>query len=63
MLRLGPSLPSLAESVTGMGGAALAPGNITPVAEANIWHDPEAAARVLTADWDVTLVPLLLFRR
>jgi purine nucleosidase len=57
-LRLEPSLPSLVESVTVMGGAALAPGNITPVAEANIWHDPEAAALVLAADWDVTLVPL-----
>ncbi|WP_163165396.1 nucleoside hydrolase [Arthrobacter sp. Alg241-R88] len=57
-LRLEPSLPSLVESVTVMGGAALAPGNITPVAEANIFNDPEAAALVLAADWDVTLVPL-----
>ncbi len=57
-LELDPSLPCLVESVTVMGGAALAPGNITPVAEANIWHDPEAAALVLPADWDVTLVPL-----
>ncbi|WP_104044825.1 nucleoside hydrolase [Arthrobacter sp. ZGTC412] len=57
-LRLEPALPSLVVSVTVMGGAALAPGNITPVAEANIWHDPEAAALVLAADWDVTLVPL-----
>ena len=57
-LRLEPSLPSLVESVTVMGGAALAPGNITPVAEANIFNDPEAAALVLAAGWDVTLVPL-----
>lgn len=57
-LRLEPALPSLVESVTVMGGAALAPGNITPVAEANIFNDPEAAALVLAADWDVTLVPL-----
>jgi len=35
-----------------MGGAALAPANITPVAQANIWHDPEAAALVLAADWE-----------
>ena len=28
------------------------------MAEANIWHDPEAAALVLAADWDVTLVAL-----
>jgi purine nucleosidase len=57
-LRLEPALPSLVHSVTVMGGAALAPGNITPVAEANIWNDPEAAALVLAADWDITLVPL-----
>ncbi|WP_426989927.1 nucleoside hydrolase [Pseudarthrobacter sp. Y6] len=57
-LRLEPALPTLVESITVMGGAALAPGNITPVAEANIHNDPEAAALVLAADWDVTLVPL-----
>ncbi|MDJ0457754.1 nucleoside hydrolase [Arthrobacter sp. NQ7] len=57
-LRLEPALTSLVQSVTVMGGAALAPGNITPLAEANIHNDPEAAALVLAADWDVTLVPL-----
>jgi purine nucleosidase len=57
-LRLEPALPSLVESVTVMGGAALAPGNITPLAEANIHNDPEAAALVLAAEWDLTLVPL-----
>lgn len=57
-LRLDPALPSLVDEITIMGGAALAPGNISPVAEANIFNDPEAAALVLSADWDVTLVPL-----
>ncbi|MGX1162005.1 purine nucleosidase [Arthrobacter sp. SLBN-100] len=57
-LRLEPSLPSLVDSITIMGGAALAPGNISPVAEANIFNDPEAAALVLAAGWEVTLVPL-----
>lgn len=57
-LRLESALPSLVASVTVMGGAALAPGNITASAEANIFNDPEAAALVLAADWDVTLVPL-----
>jgi purine nucleosidase len=57
-LRLEPSLPQLVAEVTIMGGAALAPGNMTPVAEANIFNDPEAAALVLSAGWDVTLVPL-----
>jgi purine nucleosidase len=57
-LRLEPELPRLVEEITIMGGAALAPGNLTPVAEANIANDPEAAALVLAAGWNVTLVPL-----
>jgi purine nucleosidase len=57
-LRLDPELPRLVQDITIMGGAAFAPGNITPVAEANIANDPEAAADVLAAGWDVTLVPL-----
>ncbi|WP_284977577.1 nucleoside hydrolase [Arthrobacter sp. fls2-241-R2A-200] len=57
-LRLEPKLPQLVAGITIMGGAALAPGNITPVAEANIANDPEAAADVFTADWTVTMVPL-----
>ncbi|WP_230673390.1 nucleoside hydrolase [Rathayibacter sp. Leaf248] len=57
-LRRHPELPGLLHSVTVMGGAALVPGNISAVAEANIWHDPAAAAEVVAADWDLTLVPL-----
>ncbi|MFJ3958098.1 nucleoside hydrolase [Arthrobacter sp. NPDC090010] len=57
-LRREPRLPELVAHVTIMGGAALAPGNITAAAEANIFHDPEAAAEVLAAPWPVTLVPL-----
>lgn len=57
-LRLDPELPSKVGAVTIMGGAALAPGNLTAAAEANIGNDPEAAAEVLAAPWDVTLVPL-----
>jgi len=53
-----PLLPERVASVTVMGGAALAPGNITPVAEANIGNDPEAARAVMDAAWPVTLVPL-----
>jgi len=41
-----------------MGGAADAPGNQSPAAEANIIHDPEAAQAVITASWETTLVPL-----
>lgn len=53
-----PRLPELVRHVTVMGGAVHHPGNITPVAEANIGNDPEAAERVLAAGWGITLVPL-----
>lgn len=54
-------LPDLTRRVTDvviMGGAADAPGNQTPAAEANIVHDPEAAQQVITAAWPTALVPL-----
>ncbi|MET4781009.1 nucleoside hydrolase [Glaciihabitans sp. UYNi722] len=57
-LALRPDLPSLLRGVTIMGGAALAPGNRTPVAEANIIHDPEAAAAVFAAPWRLRMVGL-----
>ncbi|GLX99704.1 MULTISPECIES: nucleoside hydrolase [Actinoplanes] len=57
-LRLEPRLPELVRDVTIMGGAALVPGNRSPVAEANILDDPAAAAAVIAAPWPITLVPL-----
>ncbi|GAA3510833.1 nucleoside hydrolase [Actinocatenispora rupis] len=57
-LLLEPALPRLLDRIVVMGGALDVPGNITPVAEANIAHDPEAADLVLTCGADVTLVPL-----
>jgi len=53
-----PGLTSRVRDVVIMGGAADAPGNQSPAAEANIIHDPEAAQRVITAEWETTLVPL-----
>ena len=41
-----------------MGGAIYRPGNVSPVAEANIWNDPHAAEIVFAADWPVILAPL-----
>jgi purine nucleosidase len=52
------SLVSRVSVVYVMGGAALVPGNVSPVAEANIAHDPQAAQVVLGAPWDVVVVPL-----
>lgn len=57
-LRLEPNLPNLVRGVTIMGGTSLAPGNVTPVAEANVWHDPEAADAVFRAQWPITMVGL-----
>src|SRR5277367_6705956 len=38
-----PELPRLVKRFVIMGGAYAEPGNVTPSAEFNIWHDPEAA--------------------
>jgi purine nucleosidase len=57
-LHLDPALPGLVKELTLMGGAALVPGNITAVAEANIANDADAAADVFAADWFITMVPL-----
>lgn len=53
-----PSVAEKVHAVYAMGGAALVPGNLSPVAEANIWNDPEAAQAVTAAPWPVVLVPL-----
>lgn len=53
-----PTLPERIRQVTIMGGAALAPGNVSEAAEANIWHDPEAAQVVFDAPWETTMVGL-----
>lgn len=53
-----PTLPERIRQVTIMGGTALAPGNVSETAEANIWHDPEAAQVVFDAPWETTMVGL-----
>ena len=57
-LALEPELPRLVKGVSLMGGTALAPGNVTAVAEANIAHDAEAAAAVFRAPWPITMAGL-----
>ncbi|HEX9549011.1 MAG TPA: nucleoside hydrolase [Acidimicrobiales bacterium] len=48
-LDLDPSLPGRLHQLIVMGGAIRVAGNSTPAAEANIGHDPEAAAKVIRA--------------
>lgn len=57
-LLIEPALPLLVPQVVVMGGAFSVPGNITPYAESNIFHDPEAAALVMEAGWPLTVVGL-----
>jgi purine nucleosidase len=51
--------PAIAKSVAHcfvMGGAGAGPGNVTPLAEFNLWCDPEAARTVLRSGMPLTLV-------
>jgi inosine-uridine nucleoside N-ribohydrolase len=57
LLERHPGIESRVERVVIMGGASFE-GNVTPAAEFNIWADPEAAQRVLAADWPITVMPL-----
>jgi uridine nucleosidase len=57
-LHLKPEIAHLVRGVVLMGGAAFCEGNVSPVAEANIYHDPEAARMVFEAPWPLTMVGL-----
>lgn len=53
-----PALARKIKQVYVMGGAVQTAGNVTPVAEANIWGDPEAADIVFASGLDIVLVGL-----
>ncbi|WP_339255225.1 nucleoside hydrolase [Paenibacillus sp. FSL P2-0136] len=57
-LDLDPQLTSKLKKVVVMGGTVYKPGNVTPVAEANLWGDPEAADRVFTSGLPVMMIGL-----
>jgi purine nucleosidase len=54
-----PELPRLLKRFVIMGGAFGEPGNVTPSAEFNIWHDPEAARIVFRAFGGVGGTPVV----
>ncbi|MET9130708.1 nucleoside hydrolase [Streptomyces antibioticus] len=62
LLRTHPEVTRNIERIVFMGGA-VATGNATPVAEFNVWHDPEAAAILLTAGVPITMYGLDVFQR
>lgn len=53
-----PDYARKVKRVVSMGGTVYAPGNVSPVVEANIGGDPEAADIAVMADWDMTMVGL-----
>ncbi|KAF0395096.1 nucleoside hydrolase [Pediococcus pentosaceus] len=53
-----PEVADLIGNVTIMGGALTVPGNVSPVAEANINQDPHAANDVFTSHVNLTMVGL-----
>ena len=58
-----PAIVDCARGVCVMGGAIHPPGNATPVAEFNVYADPEAAAIVFAQSWPLTLVGLDVTRQ
>ena len=57
-LALEPSIADLVDKVVIMGGTIKEGGNVSPVAEANIYSDPHAADIVFSADWRVHMIGL-----
>ena len=57
-LEMEPQLPALLREVVLMGGTVMEAGNVSPVAEANIWNDPHSADIVFSAGWPLTMVGL-----
>ena len=57
-LRLAPDVADALAGVVVMGGAARVPGNVSPVATANLYEDPEAAAILYDSGADIVQVGL-----
>ncbi|MNH89122.1 Pyrimidine-specific ribonucleoside hydrolase RihA [compost metagenome] len=57
-LQIDPELPRKIKRVVIMGGTVHAPGNVTPVCEANFRGDPEAVSMVFASGLPITMVGL-----
>lgn len=57
-LKVDTMIPRQMRRIVSMGGAAGVPGNVSPVAEFNIYVDPHAARRVFQSGLPLTLIPL-----
>ena len=57
-IQLDPEFATNVKKIVFMGGAAKVPGNITPHAEANTYHDPHALNIVINSGANVTMVGL-----
>lgn len=57
-LKQAPEIQNEIGNVTLMGGALTVPGNVSPVAEANINQDPTAADQVFESNLNITMVGL-----
>lgn len=62
LLRTHREVTANIERIVSMGGA-VGRGNATPVAEFNVWHDPEAAAILFSAGVPVTMYGLDVFEQ
>lgn len=57
-LRYAPDICDGIERIVLMGGAAFVPGNVTDVAEFNVWADPDAAVDVFAAPVEKVMIGL-----
>lgn len=55
---LEPKIATLVKELVIMGGAVHCPGNVTPAAEVNFYHDPHAVQIVVRAGWPIVLAGL-----
>ncbi len=62
LLREDPEIAGMIQEIVLMGGS-ISGGNMTPAAESNIWHDPEAAQIVFHSGIPITMVGLDVTRK